>query len=217
MLRLLPLVLIGLCLHAADDRIKVDNEFVRVIKAVQEPHVIGPMHRHEFNRVMIYLDAADLAVTYEDGRKVAEHWKAGQVAWSPIAGMHTSENVGSGPIRIIEVEIKKPAKSAPAARNRALDPVVLDPRHNVLLFENPQVRVFRSWREPGASEKMHEHAGPGRLAILLTDLHAEVKTADGAVATQHAAAGDVLWSGPVTHTAKNIGPQPFQMIVIELR
>lgn len=200
------------CLHAA-----VDNEFVHVIQAQVQPHAKGALHRHEFNRVIVALDAGELTTVHEDGRKETQHWKAGDVSWAPAAGMHTSENTGARPLRLVEVELKKPAPAGPAPRDPALDPVALDPRHNVLLFENPQVRVFRSWREPGGTEKMHRHAGSGRLSVLLTDADAEVRSPGGSVTPLHAAAGDVLWSGPVTHATKNTGSRRLEMIVIEVK
>ena len=207
-----PYLLLAASLHAA-----VDNDFVHVIQAQVQPHVKGSLHRHEYNRVIVALDAGELTTVYQDGRKEIQHWKAGGVSWAPAAGMHTSENTGTRPLRLVEVELKKPAPAAPPTRNPALDPVALDPRHNVLLFENPQVRVFRSWREPGGIEKMHEHTGAGRLSILLTDADAEVHSPDGSVTPLHATAGDALWSGPVTHATKNTGPRRLDMIVIEVK
>lgn len=205
-------LLLAACLHAA-----VDNEFVHVIQAQVPPHVKGAMHRHEFNRVIVALDAGELTTVYEDGRKETLHWKAGEASWAPAGGAHTSENTGTRPLRLVEVELKKPAPSASPPRNASLDPVALDPRHNTLLFENPQVRVFRSWREPGGIEKMHQHAGAGRLSILLADADAEVRSPDGSVTPLHAATGDALWSGPVTHATKNTGPRRLEMIVIEVK
>jgi mannose-6-phosphate isomerase-like protein (cupin superfamily) len=205
--------MLAAALHADE----VDNEFVHVIHATQQPHVKGPMHTHEFNRVLVYLDPADIVVTYQDGRRDKQHWKAGQAGWAPAGGMHTSENVGTRPVRVIEVEIKKAAPARVPARNAALDPVALDARHNVLLFENAQVRVFRSWREPGGTEKMHEHPAPGRLAVMLTDLEAQTRTLDGAVAATRASPGYVVWSGAVTHAATNTGSRRFEMIVIEVK
>ena len=203
-------------LAAAASRTEIENEYVRVIRAEVAPHERGAVHRHEFNRVIVALDAGELTIRPENGAPQVQRYKAGQVRWEPAGGLHTSENTGSSPFHLIEVEIRKPAPAHAAARNRALDPVAIDPAHNVLLFENTQVRVFRSWREAGGEEKMHEHPGPGRLAILLTPLDAQVKTADGAVSAQHAEAGDVMWSGPVTHAAKNTGSARLEMIVIEV-
>jgi quercetin dioxygenase-like cupin family protein len=208
-------ILFGLLFAFVDDRVKIDNDAVRVLNVVDQPHHPSDLHRHELNRVMIYLTSGDLTVRYQDGKVDEQHWKAGQVAWSPAGGMHISENVGAEPLHIIEVELKKGPSKAPA-RNPKLDPVKIDPAHNVLLFENSQVRVFRSLREAGGTEKMHEHAGTGRVAVFLTDLNGTVKLADGSSTPQRVKAGDVAWSGPVTHATTNLGPNKLEMIVIEV-
>jgi len=202
---------------AADDEVKVDNESVRVLKAVEEPHQKTPLHEHQFNRVMVYMDACDLAVTREDGRVEKQHWKAGDAAWSPAGGRHTSENVGKAAARIVEIELKKPGPKTPAPRATDLDPVAIDAKHNVLVFENDQVRVFRSWREAGGQEAMHEHTGTGRIAVLLADLDVRVKSSDGASETMHKKAGDVLWSGLSKHAATNLGARKFDMILVEVK
>jgi mannose-6-phosphate isomerase-like protein (cupin superfamily) len=204
-----------LLMFAADDRVKIDNDAVRVLNVVDQPHTPSALHKHEVNRVMIYLTAGDLTVRYQDGKVEEQHWKAGQVAWSPAGGLHVSENVGAKPLHIIEVELKKPA-SKPPLRNPKLDPVAIDPKHNILLFENAQVRVFRSLREAGGTEMMHEHAGTGRAGVFLTDLNGTVKLGDGNSTVLHVKAGDVSWSGPVTHATTNLGPGKLEMIVVEV-
>src|SRR5436309_7722002 len=80
----------------------VDNATVRILKAVDTPHRKSAMHKHDSNRVMIYLTAGDLDVTTEDGHVEHQHWKAGDIAWSPSGPLHTSENVGAGELRIVE-------------------------------------------------------------------------------------------------------------------
>ncbi len=215
--RLTTILLLGAAsLFAATDPVKIDNEFVRILSVVDEPHHKSPLHQHDLNRVMIYLDPADITLTYEDGHKDEQHWKAGQTAWSIAGGRHISENVGATPVHIVEIELKRPAAEAPV-RKPELDPIAIDPKHNILLFENSQVRVFRSWREAGATEPMHQHSGAGRAAILLTDLDASVKLQDGASTRLHAAAGDVSWSGPVIHSTTNLGAGKLEMIVVEVK
>jgi mannose-6-phosphate isomerase-like protein (cupin superfamily) len=211
---MLPIIALVLA-FAADDRVKIDNDAVRVLNVVDLPHNPSALHRHELNRVMIYLTSGDLNVRYQDGKTDAQHWTAGQVAWSPAGGMHISENVGEKPLHIIEVELKKAPSKAPA-RNPKLDPVKIDPSHNILLFENAQVRVFRSLREAGGTEMMHEHAGTGRVGVFLTDLNGTVKLADGSSSPLHMKAGDVSWSAPVTHATTNLGPDKLEMIVVEV-
>lgn len=211
----------GVCLCASgadDDRIKVDNEYIRVIKAVQQLHLKTALHKHDANRVMIYVDGGDLDVTSPEGKVTHEHWKPEQVVWAPITGMHTSENVGKGPIRIYEIELKKPGPSTAAKRDPKLDPVKIDPKHNVLAFENDQVRVFRSWREAGKSEMMHEHTGAGRVVVLLTDIDASVKSGDGSTSEMKLGAGEVRWTaGASTHAGTNKGAKRFDMILVEVK
>jgi quercetin dioxygenase-like cupin family protein len=200
-----------------DDRVKFDNDAVRVLKVVDEPHKKSAPHKHDFNRVMVYLTAGDLDVTPSNGKVEHQHWKAEQVAWSPAGGIHTSENVGPNPLVIVEIELKRKPTAAPA-RDPKMDPVLTDSKHNKLIFENDQVRVFRNWREAGASETIHEHTGAGRVVVLLTGIHAKVKMANGDSSEMEDKAGEVHWSaGPVTHAGTNVGPARFDMILIEIK
>ena len=217
-MRLLPLLFCcGVVLAAANNPVKVDNDAVRILSVVDLPHHKGQLHKHAMNRVMIYLDDGNIELNYADGHRDEQHWKANQVAWSPQSGMHTSENVGTAPIRIIEIELKKPAATPGVIHRPAFDAVALDPQHNVMILDNEQVRVFRSWREPGATEPMHEHVGAGRAVVLLTDLHAKVRMPDGKSVDQEGKAGDLFWTGPITHAAKNVGTAKFEMIVVEVK
>jgi len=212
---MLPLMTLLLA-FADDPRVKVDNDLVRVLNVVDQPQTPSALHRHELNWVMVYLSSGDLTVRYQGGKTDEQHWKAGQVAWSPAGGMHTRENVGAEPLHIIEVELKKGPSKAPA-RDPKLDPVKIDPSHNILLFENAQVRVFRSLREAGGTEMMHEHTGSGRVGAFFTDLNATVKLKEGSGSPINLKAGDVTFSlGPVTHATTNLGPNNMEMIVIEV-
>jgi len=209
--------LVAIRLGAVESTVKIDNASVRVLSVTYQPHDKSILHSHAGNRVVILLDAGRLVTTYEGGRKEDQTWEAGEARWTPVGGKHVAENMGSKPVRIIEVEVKRPGPAQPARRSPALDPVVIDPSHNILLFENEQVRVFRSWREAGSKEKMHEHTGAGRVAVLLTDIDAKIESEVGEVTALRASAGDVLWSGPLTHSTTNVGPRKFEMIVVEVK
>lgn len=203
---------------AAQTQVVVNNDYVRVLDSNESPHVKGPRHRHEFNRVMVYLNDGNMEITYDDGHKDDQHWKPGDVAWSLAGGYHVSENVGSVPIHLIEIELKKPPPMVEPVRNPKLDPLVNDPKHYSLLFENDQVRVFRSWREPGGVESLHEHIGRGRLTVFLTDIDSIVRSAVGSTSTLHANAGDARWTdGPVTHTSTNAGANRLEVVVVEVK
>jgi uncharacterized RmlC-like cupin family protein len=201
-------------LLAADNPVKFDNDIVRVLKVTVPPGKKSPPHTHEMNRVMIYLDAGAIDIGYKDGTIDHNVWKAEQVAWSPKSGLHTSDNVGGTTVRVVEIELKQPAPAA-YRRDPKLDPVAIDPEHNILLLENDQVRVFRSWREAGATEAMHEHTGRGRVVVLLTDIDARVLP--GATAMKDVA-GSVHWTaGPSKHAGRNVGKSRFDMILVEVK
>jgi len=204
-------------LSAFEGGAKVDNNVVQVVEIVSVPRSTRTIPGDERNRVLIALDAGNIQRIYADGRRSQQHWEKGQALWIRAGESYTGENIGSAPIRFVEIELKKPTPPTPATRNHALDPVAIDPKHNVVLLENELVRVFRSWREAGATEKMHEHAGAGRVAVLLTDLDANVRVSNGSTSALRALSGDVLWSGTVTHATTNLGSKEFAMVVVEVK
>jgi uncharacterized RmlC-like cupin family protein len=215
MIRAVPLLL-PVAIYAQSTTV-VDNSSVRIIHAVDRPHAPSPLHRHDFGRVMVYLDAGDQDITAE-GRVEHHHWKAGEVVWSPVGPAHVSENVGAADLRIVEIEIKRPAPSSPPKRNPKLDPLTADRAHNTFLFENDQVRVYLNKIPPGAREKWHEHVGAGRAIVLLAPLAARVEEANGEVSPMNGAAGDALWrQGAVKHRGSNIGARPSEMVIVEVK
>jgi uncharacterized RmlC-like cupin family protein len=202
----------------AQSTVAVDNARVRILNAVEHPHQRTALHKHDFNRVMIYLDSADQDISHPDAPTEHLHWKAGDVAWSPAGGMHISENVGANDLRIVEIEIKQPGPATPPKRARNLDPLAIDPAHNKLIFENAQVRVFRSTRNSGDREKWHEHVGAGRAVVLLSDLSARLESANGKFASMNGAPGDAFWTdGYIKHRASNIGTRPSDLIIVEVK
>ena len=202
---------------AAQSSTVLENPLVRVIDALDVPHRKTALHKHDFNRVMIYITAGDLDVTGEDGHTDHQHWKAGDVAWSPAGPLHVSENVGAGDLRIIEIEVKKPA-GAGVTRNPSFDPIAIDPKHNQLIFENSQVRVFRSSLEVDGREKWHEHTGAARVAVALTPLAARLEIQKKQSTPMNGAPGDVFWSeGVLRHRSTNLGSRPAEVVVVEVK
>jgi uncharacterized RmlC-like cupin family protein len=173
------------------------------------------LHRHEFNRVMIYLQPGRQVIEQQSGERTTLAWKAGEVKWSPAGGMHTSEIVSDAPVEIVEVEIKKPGDPAKTV-NTALDPLKVAPTNYQLEFENSQVRVVRVRIAPHGKVPMHEHV-LNRVVVYLTGQNSSMTTPDGKVETaQHQAAG-ASWGGPVKHREENLKDTPFEAVVVELK
>jgi uncharacterized RmlC-like cupin family protein len=211
------LLLLGAALASiptAPSAVLLENDEVKVARALEKNQVVGKFHQHEMNRVMVYLQSGRQRFEYQDGRQPAVFdWKAGQVVWSPPSGMH-SPKVLDHDFDIIEIELKTPGTDKPLTGN--LDPLKVDPGHYTLEFENPQVRVLRVRIPPHGVAPMHEHS-TDRVTVYLTDQNFQTKDSTGKVATVEHKAGDVAWGTPIEHSEQNLSNQPFEAVTVELK
>src|SRR5216684_2803592 len=139
---------IAAALQAQTSRTPIDNDQVKVLQVLVEPHQKTRLHEHTVNRVMIYLQPGRQNFSYQDGKKIVLSWKAGEAKWSPASGMHVAEISTDNPVTIVEIELKKPGGTAKTVAG-ALDQVKVDPKHYSVEFENDQVRVLRVKIGPG--------------------------------------------------------------------
>ena len=93
-------------LFAQDPRVPIDNGKVKIIKVTQGPHIKTRLHKHDMNRVMIYLQPGRQAFDYQGAKQTMVTWKAGEALWSPAGGMHIAEIVSDRPVTIVELELK---------------------------------------------------------------------------------------------------------------
>ena len=81
-----------------------ENDRVRVLRTVLEPHVKSPMHAHP-HYVVVYLTDMHTKMTFPDGTANDNKRKKGDVAWRD-AVKHTTENVEDEHAEEIQVELK---------------------------------------------------------------------------------------------------------------
>ena len=214
--KLLRLCLLPVLAAAQGGRpIPLDNDRVHVVDALDRPHARGAMHEHKVNRVMVYLDRCDIRIVETSGAVEQQHWKPNEVAWSPARGPHTSENIDDTACRIIEIELK-PAPGAKPVPAGPLDPVVVDPKHYTVLFDNQQVRVLRAHYAAHETGATHEHTRD-RVTVALTDSEMKVTTPDGQSQVRRFKPGDTGWGGTAKHQEYNAGDGPFEIIAVELK
>jgi quercetin dioxygenase-like cupin family protein len=212
---LLTLPLACAILYAAETvKTPLNNDDVRVLDVVVQPHEKTSLHAHKVNRVMIYRVAGAQNFEYEDGHRSVLKFRENEVKWSPVEGKHIAEVSTSMPVNIVEIELKKPG--AGKKITTALDPLKVDPKHYKLEFENDQVRVMRVKFGPHESTPMHEHQ-LHRIVLYLTDASVRVTTADGKVDKTPRKAGDIVEGGAVKHSEENLGDKPVEVIVTELK
>ena len=81
-----------------------ENDRVRVLQTIHEPHIKSPLHEHPAY-VVVYLTDASLSMTLADGRKVDYPRSPGDVAWRD-AMKHETQNNGDRTTGEIQVELK---------------------------------------------------------------------------------------------------------------
>lgn len=193
----------------------IENDQVKVVRALEKAHVKSKFHEHALNRVMIYLQPGQQRFEYQDGRTAGvSDWKQGSADWSPAGGMHSAEVVSDEAFNIIEVELKAPGSGK--AITSELDPVKLDPKHYSVEFENAQVRVIRGKFEGHAIAPMHEHS-VNRVTVFLTDQDFRVTDQQGKVTAVKHKAGEAVWGTPIIHKEENLSDQPFEVIAVEIK
>ena len=87
-----------------------ENEDVAVWKTVVPPNAPLTMHTHQHPRVIIALTGGTMKVTYEDGTSEIHGWETGKAYWLPASEgkkRHADVNMGSKPIEVMVVEVKK--------------------------------------------------------------------------------------------------------------
>lgn len=216
---MLPLLLLlgpaVLSAQSAGHNVVIDNNYVRVVDAVDPPHNRSALHEHKTDRVMVYLTKCDTRIGLPDGRIENQHWNPGTVAYSPARGPNTSENPNDEPCKIIEIELK-PGSGRVAVSPGALDPVKVDPKHYKIEFENDRVRVLRARYGPGEQGALHEHARD-RVTVFLTDSELEIVTPDGKRDVRRGKKFDVSWGTVSRHSEKNLSSAVFEVIAVEMK
>ncbi len=95
------------------------------------------------------------------------------------------------------------------------DPVVVDPDHYKVEFENDRVRVLRITYCPHEKSVMHEH--PGGVAVFLTDSRVKMTFPDGKTEESSGKAGEAIWGKGETHLPENLSDEPLELILVEMK
>src|SRR5689334_16142407 len=195
----LALILAAPAVLPGQNKPLLENDQVRVIHALEKPHVKGRPHKHDVNRVMIYYQTGTQEFE-EDGKKTKMSYKAGDVLWSPKTGIHSPELLTDEPVNIVEVELKQPGAGKKITTK--LDPPKVDPKHYKVEFQNDQVRVVRVRYGPHESAPLHEHQ-MNRVVVYLKDQNVKMTNAAGKVEIAKHAPGEVSWGEGVQHKEEN--------------
>lgn len=100
----LPLPLDAVKVDPKHNVVELENERVRVIRILREPHAKMPLHEHG-RYVSVALTDVGSRTTFPDGTTRENRRKAGEAGWrDPVK--HAIENLGDQRMEEIQVEIK---------------------------------------------------------------------------------------------------------------
>ena len=113
-------------------------------------------------------------------------------------------------------ETEQPQTDDPAAPvETGADPTVVDADHYNVEFENDLVRLVRITYGPGDESIMHHH--PDSVAVFLTDHDVEFEAPDGSTVEAHVEAGQHAFSPAGLHLPRNIGDEPLDLVLVEVK
>jgi quercetin dioxygenase-like cupin family protein len=193
-----------------DDKVEIDNTWVRVVRVKLPPHAKIAMHQHPAT-VAVFLTDIHEKITTADGTVRNLDRKAGEVGFNE-ADKHAEESVSDRPLEAVIIELKPGAMKSPPI---TLDPVKLDTEHHPVVFENDRVRVLRTILPPHVKSPMHEH--PHYVVVYLTELHTSMKMGDGRVADNSRQPGDIAWRDALKHQTEQMGDKIAVEIQVEIK
>jgi len=139
-----------------------------------------------------------------------------RVLWNRGGVAYSFSNLSDSPVELLVIELKD---SYAIAQMRVpyseRDPLNLDPQHYRELFQNEHVRVLQMHLAP--REGTTEGQFADRLEIALSDMRATEAGVEGKTREILRDAGSVSWEKAKMHSIVNVGDQPLDSIIVELR
>lgn len=99
-----PIALDVVKLDPTHHPVVLENDRIRVLRTILEPHVKSPMHEHP-HYVVVYLTELHTTMKMADGKEVDNPRRPGEVAWRD-ALKHQTEQMGDKTAVEIQIELK---------------------------------------------------------------------------------------------------------------
>lgn len=94
------------------------------------------------------------------------------------------------------------------------DPVVTDPDHYRVLWENSRVRVLEYRDAPGDATHLHSH--PDSVMVTLSSFERIISAGEREVSVR-LDAGQARWLDAQTHMGRNVGRTETRALFVELK
>lgn len=189
--------------------VRFENKYVRVIEAIFPAGDTTLYHTHSLDNVPIAIEPATLRTTLlgSSGSTDAAV-ERGRTTWAVATYTHQIRNLGKGRVHYIDAEvIASPGVKSDATLNGL-------PGHS-LIFENEKVRAYRVILQPGQATGSHKHGLPF-LNVSVSGGELIVGVEGRKSSKEKFRPGAFAWfDGPMTHSLRNSGAQPHEMVDVE--
>jgi hypothetical protein len=198
---------------AANQRVLVENEVVRVTEQRTNPGETEAEHQHARGVTIAMGPYDNEVVALPERTTTKRHTNFGEVRWADPSH-HSTHNTGANLQRVIRVELK--GEPGPAAAPNPLDSLVVSKDTQRLILENYYVRVIEELVPPGVTQPRHNH----RRSVLVVLADGDLEVLNDGAATPvrpHVQFGQASWQGPAIHTVKNPGSTVLRNIHVEVK
>lgn len=199
-------------IKAAPDLYKVlsDSAGIRIVEATYKPGDSSVLHSHA--DYAAYATSGGTATFYgKDGSKAVSEMKMG-TAYVRAAEVHSVKNTGKTPVKVILVEVSRPAQTTPV--DAATDAAKVSPGLYKLKADSLGIRVLEVNYKPGQSSPMHSH--PDAALYVLDDGKGEFTGKDGAKNVIEFKKGMAMIRPAEAHSVKNVGKTTLKAILVEV-
>lgn len=198
----------------------LQNQRVTVSSIDLAPHESNPMHRHEHDMIIVFVNGGRVRNTVEGKKPEMDRTSAGDVRFIPGGYTHTISNEGTSPFRAVVVEFDDPQGKVEEDKSssRTCTPTgskkCVDEQY---LFCTVKICVEDVTMAPGAVSTRHGHPTDHMLvAISDYELSDEVQGKGTVSRTRKSGEIEYIPAG-ITHRLTNVGSQPARFIVVVWR
>lgn len=111
---------------AASRTTLLENDEVLVVATTYPPGANVPIHAHRYPQVAYVIDGGTIQTIDADGTVEIFEMRPGETLWSAAAHAHGARNLGSTPVRIVEVELKHATPQVRVTAPHAMMPETLE-------------------------------------------------------------------------------------------
>jgi hypothetical protein len=194
----------------------LENKHVRAVRLSVPAQSAVSIRRLAFESLLVSLCDAPLQMTPQAG--TPQRWQAveGSLLWVRGNFGFSLENSGNAPAELLSLELRDSyAFNQLSAPRSAFDPVLIDPGHFRVAFENEHVRALLI--HFGPREESPQAQFSQGLSISLAEVHASHILPNGEHAAGSSDAGAVAWQPQGLYSIHNLDPDPLDSLYIEFK